>query len=80
MKRIAVFALLVLAMGAGVRADDACSQERVEQAAEKVKEIQGQLLAVGVPNGGMRHRRPGCGAELRFGGSKMRWLQLRMGS
>ena len=42
-----------LAMSAGVRADDGCSQERVKVAAEKVKAGQGELLGVSVGYGGM---------------------------
>jgi len=53
MKRIAVLALLGLAMGAGVRADEGCSQERMKLAAEKVKAGQGELLGVSVGYGGM---------------------------
>ena len=52
MKRIAAFALLVLAMGAGVRADEGCSQERLKVVAEKVKAGRGELLGVSVGYGG----------------------------
>ena len=53
MKRIAVLALLGLAMGAGVRVDEGCSQERMKLAAEKVKAGQSELLGVSVGYGGM---------------------------
>ncbi len=53
MKRIVIIALLVLAMGAAVRADETCSQERLKAAAEKVKAGQGELLGVSVGYGGM---------------------------
>jgi hypothetical protein len=53
MRRSIVAGFVFLAMSAAVRADSSCSQERLKQAAEKVKTAQNELLALGVGGGGM---------------------------
>ncbi len=52
MRRVAIAGLLILAMSAGVRADEGCSQERLKVVAEKVKAEQAELLGVSVGYGG----------------------------